>query len=109
MDASTCAKVWFSSITRTTCPECGTLPPGVGVGNGRGTGVGVGCGVEPGVGVGPGVEARLLWTPPQPAASSMAETTAVKMRAFKLAFEIKKRMKPPGESWRLRAELLCLH
>src|SRR5262249_5995014 len=93
-DASTCAKVWFSSITSTTCPEWGTVPP-----VGEGTGVGVGLGFEPGVGVGvcPGLAARLLLTPPQPATRNTAATTAVRMRALALAFDMK-RLKPPSET-----------
>ena len=47
--------MWFSSITRITCDECGIPEVGVGTGVGVGAGVGVGVGVGEGVGVGVGL------------------------------------------------------
>src|SRR6516162_9695844 len=102
MELITCAKVWFSSITSTTCAECGTLLVGVGLGDGAGVGDGVGAGVGdgvgvgdgagagPGVGAGPGagvgvgdgegVAAACELEPPQPIAKTKTETIANAIR-----------------------------
>src|SRR5260370_10286199 len=131
MELITCAKVWFSSITSTTCAECGTadatggvgLGDGAGEGEGTGPGLGEGAGVGLGAGVdaGPGVvgvetgagvaaawEATALCVPPQPPRKSSAETTAHRTKMLKPILRVK-RMYPPRQSWRVGAELLCLH
>src|SRR5215472_3897621 len=87
MELSTSAKVWFSSITNTTCAECGTPLVGVGLGAGEGAGLGDGAGDGPGVGPGAGVGAGVgvgevsefapcAVEPPQPAARSKVKTIA---------------------------------
>ena len=133
MELITWAKVWFSSITSTTCAECGTTAPGAGVGLGEGLGLGagvgeglgVGAGVGAGLGAGEGageglgvgvdpdpvgdwLEASAFLPPAQPPVQSTAEMAAVRMKMLKPILKVK-RMVPPKQSWRVRAQLLCLH
>lgn len=135
MELITCAKVWFSSITSTTCAECGTVLVGVGVGEGDGDGDGAGlgdgtgvgdgdgtgdgAGVGPGVGAGPGAgdgdgdgdgvgAAACELEPPHPIAKNRAETIANAIKNFEPIRNVEP-MYPPNQSWRVGAELLCLH
>jgi hypothetical protein len=97
MELITCAKVWFSSITKTTWAEWGTLLTGVGLGEGEGDGAGEGLGDGGGVGDGAGVgagpgagvgdadgegefAAECAVEPPQPAAKIKLEKTAKAIR-----------------------------
>ena len=111
----TSAKVWFSSITKTTWAECGTPETGGGAGDGAGegegagtgAGVGEGAGLGAGEGAGDGVglgegcelvgdwfEARELLPPAQPPMKRTDNTTTDRMKACD-ATERWKRMYPP--------------
>jgi hypothetical protein len=81
---------------------------GLGLGAGVGTGLGEGAGEGAGVGDGVGWGAAELVVPAHPPSNSTAETTADKTKAVKPILDVK-RMVPPKQSWRVRAELLCLH
>jgi hypothetical protein len=85
------------------------LGDGDGLGDGVGLGVGPGgTGVGDGVGPLPGVlEATALLVPPQPAVSNKAETIAHRIKTLKKRKD--EFTEPSRASWRLGAQLLCLH
>lgn len=110
MELTTWAKVWFSSITSTTCCEWGTPATGggAGVGLGEGAGVGVGEGTGAGAGLGvvfegvddplgaeeaPGaldddVDGSALLFPVEPHARNVSEVATDKMRTLKPALRL---------------------
>ena len=139
MELITCAKVWFSSITNTTCAECGTLLVGVGlgdgdgvglgdgagVGEGDGAGVGDGVGVGDGSGVGAGVGAgpvagdgdgagvgvgAAAWELEPPHPITKNKMETI-ANAMKNFEPIRnvEPMYPPNQSWRVWVKVLCLH